>query len=201
MTGINNSRVPGIVRLLLLLHFVSHLVSLVSCVPQQQTSTSSSSSGSGDNGDNEDNEDKRIARIERKYPIDLSYRDVVIQYELDDESEIDPGQDGRLQLQNAWSWDNEIDYEKQTLKTELGVEQDINNHYYISLIKFAQPVKFKSARIIYALESVSCTFHVDVGEEVLATIRPGSGATLDSSSEEVGFISCRTEKQEIYSDL
>ena len=170
-------------------------------MPQQQTS-SSPSPGAGDDsdsnnndGDDNDNDNNRISEIRRRYPENLLYQNVVIKYELD------PSENIPLQLQDASYWNNEIDYENQTMRTEMMAEQDIDNHYYISLIKFAQPVKFKSARIIYGLESVDCAFHKETGTDATAMFRPGSPATFDSSSEETGVISCRTERQEIYSEL
>ena len=167
MIGMNSSRASGILRLLLFLQLASYLVSLVSCMPQQ---ISPSSSGGGNNNNNNDDDSNGSSEIARKYPSDLSYQNVVIRYELDHENEDDAerisldGQsaaaaaaaDAPIRLADS-GWNNKIDEEKQTIMTELVTDQDFNYFFSASLIKFVQPVRFKSVRIIYTREDVTCS--------------------------------------------
>lgn len=199
-----------IVRLLLCLQFISNLVFLASCMPQEETS---SISGSG--GDNYDNIDK--ISLGKRNPSDLSYRHVVIQYELyeSDDDVIDensaetttpsgPSTPSKIQLKASDTWENDIDHENRRITTEMQTRQLYEYYFYYSEITFEQPVRLLTVTIVYGLTQVSCEFYDDtrpIFKRVLPNALPRIPAVFGSSGERVNRIICHGGDMKMYSNL
>lgn len=182
----------------------------------------------------------------QNYPDHLTPYDVIIKYELVEEEEekeekeevsgpAGPVEDDDSAAADAATADADTDttielryehdkqhanikHEERTIQITLQLDHEYDMFHYNQMIHFARPVKFKSARILYAWFEVACLFSERSTRFVntVAELHPGSPVVFAGEDEDedgdggssnsdkhpiVHSIFCTSPPERIYSEL
>ena len=96
----------------------------------------------------------------------------------------------------------EIDERNRLIRIRLHMEREGSAVIASDYVSFVQPVRFRSARILYGESDVRCKFNRDpVYASIIGTTRPGLTFEFTEPQDIVRSISCRLPDRPIYSEL